>query len=327
MENRPEARTGSTDFLNRAEAESRSGEGSGEPVIVADGLTKRFGRTNAVDGLSFEVGGGKVTGFLGPNGAGKTTTLRMILGLARPTMGEATILGRPYRHLDQPANRVGAVLETSSFHPARTARNHLRILAAAAEVPGERVDQVLAAVGLGGAADKRVGHYSMGMRQRLGLAGALLGAPELLVLDEPANGLDPGGIRWLRDFLRSFAARGGAVFVSSHILAEVSQLAHEVVVINRGRLVVQAPVHELTARASSVVRVRASEPERLGQVLVEAGLEARPSGPDEVTVKGTSAEQVGRIAAQAGLVIVGLEEEEQSLEEVFFELTDEEGIR
>jgi ABC-2 type transport system ATP-binding protein len=190
-------------------------------VISAQGLTKAFGTRLAVDGLSFEVHPGRVTGFLGPNGAGKTTTMRMVLGLARSTSGTATILGRPYPELDQPARRVGVVLDTASFHPRRSARNHLRWLAAAADVPKGRIREVLEAVDLVDAADQRVGEFSLGMRQRLGLAAALLGDPQVLVLDEPANGLDPAGIRWLRELLRSFAHSGGAVLLSSHLLAEV----------------------------------------------------------------------------------------------------------
>jgi ABC-2 type transport system ATP-binding protein len=218
----------------------------GEPVIVARGLTKRYGRTLAVDDLSFEVGRGKVTGFLGPTGAGKTTTLRMILGLAAPTAGEATIDGSPYGELEEPTRHVGAVLETTSFHPRRTVRNHLRLLASAGSGSERRVDEVLNRVGLTESATKHVGELAVGLRQRLGLASALLGDPRVLILDEPANSLDPAGIRWLREFLRSFAARGNAVFVSGHILAEMAQLADEVVVIDRGRLVVHAPVGELT---------------------------------------------------------------------------------
>ncbi len=215
-------------------------------VIVARGLTKRYGRKLAVDDLSFEVGGGKVTGFLGPVGAGKTTTLRMILGLATPTAGEATINGSRYRDLEEPLHHVGEVLETSSFHPRRTARNHLRVLAAPGGISERRVDEVLNRVGLTESASTNVGEFSVGMCLRLGLASALLGDPRVLILDEPAGGLDPAGIRWLREFLRSFAAQGSAVFVSSRTLAEMAQLADEAVVIDHGRLVVHAPVGELT---------------------------------------------------------------------------------
>lgn len=297
-------------------------------VIVARGLTKRYGQNLAVDKLSFEVGWGTVTGFLGPNGAGKTTTLRMILGLAEPTAGQATIDGFVYKHLGDPLHHVGALLETSSFHPRRTARDHLRVLAAAGTIPEQRVDEVLEMVGLTEAARKKVGHFSLGMRQRLGLASALLGDPRLLILDEPANGLDPGGIRWLREFLQSFASAGKTAFVSSHILAEMAQMADEVILINRGRLVVHASIDELTTAATRVVRVRTPESERLRSVLIERGLDARLSAPDQLTIKGATSEQIGSLAAEARVVIFGLDTEAQSLEEVFFDLTDsKEGTR
>ena len=221
-------------------------------VVSAVGLTKRFGDLTAVDDLSFELEAGSVTGFLGPNGAGKTTTLRMLLGLARPTRGQALVFGRPFTELEQPAARLGAVLEASDLHPGRTGRYHLRVLARAAGVPKSRVDEVLALVDLTGAAERRAGGYSLGMRQRLGLAAALLGAPELLVLDEPANGLDPEGVRWLRDFLRAFAMRGGTVLVSSHHLAEVAQTVDRVVIIDRGRLVAESTLEELGTEPSSL---------------------------------------------------------------------------
>ena len=221
-------------------------------VVSAVGLTKRFGDLTAVNDLSFELEAGSVTGFLGPNGAGKTTTLRMLLGLARPTRGQALVFGRPFTELEQPAARVGAVLEASDLHPGRTGRDHLRVLARAAGVPKSRVDEVLALVDLTGAAERRAEGYSLGMRQRLGLAAALLGAPELLVLDEPANGLDPEGVRWLRDFLRAFAMRGGTVLVSSHHLAEVAQTVDRVVIIDRGRLVAESTLEELGTEPSSL---------------------------------------------------------------------------
>ncbi len=226
--------------------------GQAVPAIAARNLTKRFGDTTAVDGLSFEVGWGKVTGFLGPNGAGKTTTMRMILGLIAPTGGEASIMGRRYAELDDPPAQAGAALDAGSFHPRRSGRNALRVIAAAAEIPCSRVDEMLELVELTPAVHKKVGAYSLGMKQRLALAAALLGNPAVLVLDEPATGLDPRGIRWLRGFLRSYAAEGNAVFVSSHLLAEVSQVADEVIVIDRGRLVAQAPVAELTSDNKSL---------------------------------------------------------------------------
>jgi ABC-2 type transport system ATP-binding protein len=224
-------------------------EHSSRPVVVsAVALTKRFGDVTAVSDLSFDLREGSVTGFLGPNGAGKTTTLRMLLGLAEPTRGHALIFGRPFVELRRPATRVGAALEAADLHPGRTGRDHLRVLASAGRMRPSRVEEVLTLVDLQGAADRRVKGYSLGMRQRLGLAGALLGDPALLILDEPANGLDPAGVRWLRDFLRAFAARGRTVLVSSHHLAEVAQTVDDVVIIDRGRLVAASPLRELTAR-------------------------------------------------------------------------------
>ena len=214
--------------------------------IQIQGLVKRYGPVTAVDNLSFEVQPGTVTGFLGPNGAGKTTTLRMLLGLVTPDAGSVTIDGRRYAELAEPLHQVGAVLE-ASFHPGRTARAHLRIQALSADADPSRVDDVLSLVGLADAADRRVGGFSLGMRQRLGLATALLADPNLLILDEPANGLDPEGIRWLRGLLRDFAAEGGTVLVSSHLLTEVAQTIDSAVIVHHGRLVVQAPVAELTA--------------------------------------------------------------------------------
>ncbi len=219
------------------------------PPLAVAGLVKRYGETTAVDGLSFTVEAGRVTGFLGPNGAGKTTTLRVALGLASPTAGEALVFGRRFGEIDRPWRRVGAVLETTALHPGRSARDHLRVLAAASDLPARRVDEVLALVGLDGAARRRAKGFSLGMRQRLSLAAALLGDPELLVLDEPANGLDPAGVRWLRDFLRTRAAEGRTIVVSSHLLAEVSQTVDRVVIVARGRLVAEGPVAELTTRA------------------------------------------------------------------------------
>ena len=221
-------------------------------IIHAQGLVKRFGPVTAVDNLSFAVQSGTITGFLGPNGAGKTTTLRMLLGLVAPDAGTATINGQPYAALAEPLHQVGAVLEASSFHPGRTARVHLRIQALAADVDASRIEDVLDLVGLADAAGRRIGGFSLGMRQRLGLATALLADPEVLILDEPANGLDPEGIRWLRGLLRGFAAEGGTVLVSSHMLAEVAQIIDSVVIIDHGRLVAQGPVNELTANGNDL---------------------------------------------------------------------------
>ena len=255
------------------------------PAIVARGLTKRFGAVIAVEDLSFEVRPGLVTGFLGPNGAGKSTTMRMVLGLVHPTAGTATVLGLPYASLDRPATAVGAVLEVQSFHPLRTGRNHLRVLAAASGVPDGTVDDVLEIVDLEGAADRKAGGYSLGMRQRLALAAALLGDPRVLVLDEPANGLDPQGIRWLREFLRWFAGRGNAVFVSSHLLSEMAQMADDVIVIDHGRL----------------------EPR---------------SDDGGYLVADAPADLVGEIALHAGVALSELAPRETTLEEAFLELTE-----
>jgi ABC-2 type transport system ATP-binding protein len=223
-----------------------------DPVVVVSSVTKRFGQLVAVDDLSFSLPSGTVTGFLGPNGAGKTTTLRLLLGLAEPTGGDVVVFGRRYRDLADPARRVGAVLESNDFHPGRSGRNHLRTLALAAGVPLGRIDEVLGMVELADAGDRRVRTYSLGMRQRLGLASALLGDPELLVLDEPANGLDPGGVHWLRRFLRRFAEGGGTVLISSHMLAEAAQTVDHVVIIDRGRSITAGRLDELTARGGTL---------------------------------------------------------------------------
>jgi ABC-2 type transport system ATP-binding protein len=223
-----------------------------EPVLSARRLTKRYGEVAAVDGLTFALEAGTITGFLGPNGAGKTTTLRLLLGLAQPTAGEALVFGRPYRELERPMLRVGAVLESDDFDPGRSGRNHLRALALAVGIAFDRVQELLRLVELEAAADRPVRTYSLGMRQRLGLASALLGDPELLLLDEPANGLDPAGVHWLRGFLRQFAASGRTVLVSSHVLAEVAQTVDAVVIINRGRLAATVGLDELDEGARSL---------------------------------------------------------------------------
>ena len=288
-------------------------------------LTKVFGRTPAVDRLSFTVEPGSVTGFLGPNGAGKTTTLRMILGLVRPTSGAATISGLPYRQIGHPVQVVGAALEASSFHPARTARNHLRIMTAAAGLPDSRADEVLQLVGLQADGKRKVRGYSLGMRQRLGLAATLLGDPQVLILDEPANGLDPEGIRWLRGFFRYLAGEGRTVLVSSHQLNEVQEVADRVVILDRGRLVRSGSIDELTAGTNSTV-VRTPQPEMLYQALVGAGFTAEAvQTPTGVTpgmrVPHAKAAQVGAIAFGAGVELHELREERLDLEQLFFSLT------
>jgi ABC-2 type transport system ATP-binding protein len=291
------------------------------PVVVAESLTKRFGKLTAVEDLSFSLEPGTITAFLGPNGAGKTTTLRMLLGLARPTTGRALVFDRQYAQLEGPARRVGAVLEATDFHPGRSGRNHLLILSRAAGLPDSRVDEVMGLVELAGAAKRRVKGYSLGMRQRLGLAAALLGEPELLILDEPANGLDPEGVRWLRDFLRAYAAGGRTVFVSSHVLAEVAQTVDQVLIINRGRLVVESPLAELTARVGGAVRVRTPRQDDLVAKLRAEGLEPTETADGTLLVPGTGRERVGDLAFAAGIPVHELATEGASLEEVFLELT------
>jgi ABC-2 type transport system ATP-binding protein len=292
-------------------------------AIEVAGLTKRFGEVLAVDDLSFTVDEGRIVGFLGPNGAGKTTTLRMVLGLITPTAGHATVLGQAYHTLDDPSHMVGAVLDGGMLHPGRTGRNHLRALARSAGIADARVDELLALVGLSEAANRRAGGYSLGMRQRLGLAAALLGDPRVLVLDEPANGLDPQGIRWLRDFLRRLAAEGRAILVSSHVLAEVSQTADDVVVINKGRSVAQSTLTEMIARSGGGMRVVGPDVRRLGEILRADG--ATVSGDGEIIVRDRSGEQIGRMIARHQLVVAELSPVGSSLEDVFFELTEATG--
>ena len=290
-------------------------------MLEVDSLTKRFGATLAVDGLSFKAEPGRVLGFLGPNGAGKTTTLRTLLGLTIPTSGSASVDGRSYRELDDPVRVLGAVLEGPQFHPGRTGRNHLRVLASAAGLSATRVDEVLKLVELDGAGGRRVKGYSLGMRQRLSLASALLGDPRALVLDEPANGLDPQGIRWLRDFLRARAAEGRTVLISSHVLSEVAQTVDEVVVVSRGRLIAQGTVDELTAGAGGAVWVRSPARDRLREALRARDLEPEDGQGDWLSVQGATLEVVGDTAAEHGIAVHELYRQSQSLEDVFLELT------
>src|ERR1700682_2679274 len=243
-------------------------------IVEAESLTKRFGEVPAVTDLSFALDAGTITGFLGPNGAGKTTTLRMILGLVAPSSGRARVFDHPYAELPRTALRIGAVLEATDFHPGRSGRDHLRMLGQAVNIPDSRADEVLRLVDLGDAARRRVKGYSLGVRQRLGLAAALLGDPELLILDEPANGLDPEGVRWLRDFLRAFASGGRTVLVSSHVLSEVAQTVDQVVIATHGRLVVESPLQELTGRVAGTVRIRTPQPDRLQEALRRERLDA-----------------------------------------------------
>ena len=292
-------------------------------VVEAESLTKRFGEVSAVTDLSFALEAGTITGFLGPNGAGKTTTLRMILGLAEPTSGRARVFDHPYAELPRAARRIGAVLEATDFYPGRSGRDHLRMLGQAADIPDSRADEVLRLVDLGDAARRRVKGYSLGMRQRLGLAAALLGDPELLILDEPANGLDPEGVRWLRDFLRRLASEGRTVLVSRHVLAEVAQTVDQVLIISHGRLVVESPLAELTARAGGAVRVRSADPQRLTAALHSNDLQVTIGADHSLLVQGASSERVGEIAFAAGVPVHELMTDGGSLEDIFLELTTE----
>ena len=308
-----------------------------EAAVKAEHLSKRFGDVLAVDDLSFALERGTVTGFLGPNGAGKTTTLRMLLHLVEPTAGRALVFGGRYEDLERPADRVGAVLEAADFHPGRSGRDHLFALALALgqgaggdhsffgreRAARRRVDAVLDLVELTDAAGRRVGGYSLGMRQRLSLAGALLGDPELLILDEPANGLDPEGVRWLRNFLRAFAAEGRTVFVSSHVLAEVAQTVDQVVIINKGRLVTFSPLAQLTARLTGAVRVRAPGISRLQRALETEGIRSTLLDGDELLVEGAPSGRVGELAYRARVPLHALVPEASTLEDVFLELTAE----
>jgi ABC-2 type transport system ATP-binding protein len=285
------------------------------------GLTKRFGAVTALDDLTFSVGPGVVTGFLGPNGAGKTTTLRCLLGLVAPTAGTATLDGRLYRDLERPLATVGAALEAADFHPGRSARAHLQVMALAAGVGADRVDHLLGLVGLEEFADRRVGGYSLGMRQRLGLAQALLGDPPVLILDEPANGLDPAGIAWLRQFLRSLAGEGRTVLVSSHVLSEVQQTVDEIVVIARGRLVRQGSLSSLEA-GPSVVLLRTPTPELLADALAPYSV---TTVGDRLRVEGCTTDEVGHLAHVRGVELHELSAEPSDLERVFLDLTRDQG--
>jgi ABC-2 type transport system ATP-binding protein len=322
VERSSEANRGADGVGREAGAHHRPGRAGDTCAVVAESLSKRFGSLLAVDEVSFTLKRGTITGFLGPNGAGKTTTLRMLLGLTAPTSGRALVLGRPYADLERPPYAVGAVLEATAFHPGRSGRDHLRTLAYAAGLAESRVDDVLRAVELEPASHRRVKNYSLGMCRRLGLAGALLGEPELLILDEPANGLDPGGMRWLRDFLRSFASQGRTVLISSHVLAEVAQTVDQVLIINRGRLVVESSLRELTSRVVATVRVRTPRPEQLQDALRREHLDVTRTD-HTLQVRGADRERVGEIAFAAGIPVHELTTEGSTLEEAFLQLTTE----
>jgi ABC-2 type transport system ATP-binding protein len=293
-----------------------------EPIVI-EGLTKRFRPVLAVSDLSFSVPAGRVTGFLGPNGAGKTTTLRILLGLVHPTRGLATINGLRYADLANPAKTAGAVLEATSFHPGRRARDHLKILATAARIPRSRVDETLDRVGLANAGHRRVGGFSLGMRQRLGLAAALLGDPEILILDEPTNGLDPDGVRWLRGLMRQLAAEGRTVLVSSHLLSEVAQTVDDVVIIAGGALVAHGPIADVARQAANqfAVLVRTPDPAEAQRVLTAADLDVTLDRDGALVVSGATPDAVGRAVARAGLTLYEMRPLDRTLEDVFLELT------
>jgi len=291
-------------------------------MIEASGLTKRYGSTKAVDDLTFTVADGRVTGFLGPNGAGKSTTMRLIVGLDAPSSGRITVGGRLYRDRRFPLHEVGALLEAKAIHPSRSARNHLRWLAQSNGIRTSRVDEVLEQVGLSAVARKRAGTFSLGMSQRLGIAAALLGNPEVLLLDEPVNGLDPEGIQWVRQLLRSLASEGRTVFVSSHLMSEMALTADHLIVIGKGRLIADASVAEVIAQASANhVKVVSPQVETLRDRLTAAGAHAEPADDDTLIVTGLECRDVGIIAADAGITLYELSRQEASLEEAFMEMT------
>ena len=289
-------------------------------MITVSAVTKRYGSRTAVDDLSFAVEAGRVTGFVGPNGAGKSTTMRMMVGLTRPDCGEIRFDGTRYTDLARPASVVGAVLDAQSMHPGRTARHHLLALAASSDIPSARAETVLGDVGLATAADQRAGGFSLGMRQRLALAGALLGNPQALLLDEPSNGLDPDGIRWLRTYLTGFAARGGTVFVSSHLIGELSMFADDLVVVGGGKLIAAEPVDRITRRSASTVIVQTPEPGALLALLAARGLVADAVG-ERVSVHGTSKADVSQIAFDHRIHVVELTETSRSLEDTLLDMT------
>ncbi len=289
-------------------------------MITVSSLTKQYGRRIAVDDLSFDVAAGRVTGFVGPNGAGKSTTMRMMVGLTRPDRGDTAYRGVSYSHMLHPARVVGTVLDARSMHPGRTARNHLAAAAALASIPADRVDEVLTEVGLDSAADQRTGGFSLGMRQRLALAGALLGQPEVLLLDEPSNGLDPDGIRWLRHSLTTFADNGGTVFVSSHLIAELAMFADDLIVVGAGKLLAAEPVATTLARGESTVIVRTPDVAELGRLLERHGLDADAQA-GHLSVRDTTTAAVSQIAFDNRIQVTEISETRRSLEEILLDIT------
>lgn len=291
-------------------------------MIVVEHLTKRFGDKVAVNDLSFEVRPGVVTGFLGPNGAGKSTAMRCMLGLSRPQAGRATFAGKTFGEIDRPLNHVGALLDAGNVHPARSGRNHLRYLAATHGIATARVDEMLEEIGIAKVADKKVGTYSLGMRQRLGLASVMLGDPEVILLDEPGNGLDPEGMRWVRDYLVRLAAQGRTILVSSHLLAEMALMATDLVVIGQGRLVEVAQVADFVAHHSDRrVRVISPQIDQLRDGLIRDGVEIAQIDATTIAVRGLSTAQIGERAAALGVVLHGLAEDNGSLEDSFLHAT------
>ena len=290
-------------------------------MLKIDHLSKRYGETMAVNDLDFEVTPGVVTGFLGPNGSGKSTTMRVIIGLDRPTHGRATINGKTYDEFKAPLREVGALLDAKALDPSRSARNHLRALATANRIPIKRVDEVLEFVGVASVAHKKVGGFSLGMSQRLGIASALLGDPGILLFDEPVNGLDPEGIRWIRDFFRSLAKEGRTVFVSSHLMSEMAVSADQIIVIGRGKFITSGTVAELTASATGTVYVRCADASRLGEVLRALKGTCEPANEKGLNVSGLTSDQVGEAALSAGIAVYELTPQRASLEDVFMSLT------
>ncbi len=292
-------------------------------MIEARGLTKRYGTTLAVDGLSFDVHPGHVTGFLGPNGAGKSTTMRLVLGLDRPNAGHVTVAGKQYTDYRFPLYEVGALLDAKAVHGGRRAREHLWCLAQSNRIPRQRVDEVLELVGLQDVARRRVGSFSLGMSQRLGIAAALLGDPEVLIFDEPANGLDPEGIVWIRNLFRSLADDGRTVFVSSHLMSEMALTADHLIVIGRGKLIADAPMAELLSRGAGRVRVCSPDAPRLAMLLAARGALVDEEADGALAVRELDAAAIGEVAAGNGIVLHELTPEKASLEETFFELTSD----
>jgi ABC-2 type transport system ATP-binding protein len=290
-------------------------------MIKIDHLSKRYGDTLAVDDLDFEVKPGVVTGFLGPNGSGKSTTMRIVLGLDHPSKGRTTINGKSYHDLKSPLHEVGALLDAKAVHPGRTARNHLRALATSNKIKLSRVDEVLEFTGISSVANKKVGGFSMGMSQRLGIAGALLGDPGVLLFDEPVNGLDPEGIKWIREFFQSLAKEGRTVFVSSHLMSEMAVSADQIVVIGRGKFITQGSVDDLTATAKGTVFVRASDRQALSSALESAHAVVHQTNDNALSVTGLDSDRIGEIAFGCGIVVHELTPQRASLEEVFMDLT------